>query len=478
MEGAPPAPLRPAGFPAPPPGSALASAAVVAGGAAVLGLAVWLTAAGSLAVWAVPVVVAAGLAAAAARPSPFARLAVVLGLLTFQFRGEPGTTAMELLSGLALVAYLAHWYADVWLRRRRVVTSAFDVAALAWGVGGLFGGMVLGQVFGASAYDFRADVLAAIPFLLYLPAKDLCARHRHGPLLLAGALVVYGVIASVQSAFFFRQVVTGATEVWQIADARFSSSEAPITAGLLLCFAAFATARGRASRAAALVLAGVLFGGLVLSKSRGFWVAAVLGLGALAAVGRSAERRRLALAAVLGTSVLVALSLLLFADQVSLIVGGSLNRLATLATAGQDISLLNRFAETSAAWERIQANPILGYGWGVQFSYFGLITEGTVRWSFLHNGYVALWYKTGLWGLLLMMTVWVGGAVRGGVAGRSSGLAVTDRACALGATATLAALSLAAITSNPFSILDQMLVVTLTLAVAHGVADRAAAVGR
>ncbi|MDT0633175.1 O-antigen ligase family protein [Rubrivirga sp. S365] len=460
--------------PAPPP-TPLASAAVLAGGAAVLGLAVWLAAIGSLAVWAVPVVIAVGLWLAVARPTPLARLTAVLVLLTFQFRGEQGTTALEVVSGLALVVYLAHWYVDVWLYRRRVVTSMFDVAALTWGAGGLVAGMVLGQLFGASAYDFRADVLATIPFLLYLPAKDLCARHRYGSLLLAGALVAYGVIASVQSALFLREVVTGATAVWEIADARFASSETSVTAGLLLSVATFATARGRTTRAVALALAGGLLGGLILSKSRGFWVAAVLGLVALGVVGRSADRRRLVLAAVLGTTALVALSLLLFADQISLIVDGSLNRLATLATAGQDISLLNRFAETDAAWERIRANPVLGYGWGVQFSYYGLISHETITWAFLHNGYVSLWYKTGLWGLLLMMTVWTGGVVRGAAAGRSPRLAARERACALGAMATLVAFSLAAITSGPFSILDQMLVVTLTLALAHGVADRARA---
>lgn len=460
------------------PARPLASAAVLLGGAAALALAVWLTAQGSLAVWAVPAVALVGIGVTLVRPGPFGRLAVLLGLLVFQFRGEPGTTPLELLSGLALVAYLAHWFADTWLRERRVTTSLFDAAALTWGVVGLVGGMVLGQLFGANGYDFRADVIATVPFLLYLPAKDLCARHRYGPVLLAGALVVYGVVASVQTAFFFRQVVTGATEVWEIADARFASSETSVTAGLLLCFAAFATARGRGVQAVALVIAGGLFGGLILSKSRGFWVAAVLGLLALGVVGRRADRRRLVVAAVLGTTALVALSFLLFADQVTLLLGGSLNRLASLATAGQDISLLNRFVETEAAWARIQANPVLGYGWGVQFSYYGLISQGTVNWSFLHNGYVALWYKTGLWGLLLMAAVWVGGVVRGGAAGRSPVLGPAERACALGAMATLTAFSLAAITSNPFSILDQMLVVTLLLALAHGVADRAAALQR
>ena len=470
-----PHPAPPAALPQPSSGrvSPGAAAAVVAGGAVVLAVTAWLVAEGSLFVWAVPAVLAVGLGLAIAQPSPFAQAAAVLFLLTFQFRGEEGTTALEAISGLALVAYIGTWYVGTWLRRRRVVLSMFDVAALTWGGAGLIVGMMLGQVFGADAYDFRADVLATIPFLLYLPFKDLCVRHRHGPLLLGVALVVYGVVASVQSALFIRQVITGATAVWQIADARFAASEAPITAGLLLSAAAFATARTRAAGAVALVLTAGLFGGLILSKSRGFWVAAILGLSALTVVGRSGDRRRLALAAVLGATALAGIGLLLFADQLALIASGTLDRFASLASAGRDESLLNRFAETQGAWERIRVNPILGYGWGVQFSYYGFLSEGTVTWSFLHNGYVNLWYKTGLWGLGLMLFVWVSGVVRGGAAGRRAGLPTLERACALGAMATLVALSLAAVTSNPFSVLDQMLVVTLALALAHGMADRA-----
>ena len=472
MEARSPAP--PGALPGAPPRVPLgAAAAVVAGGAVVLAVTVWLVAEGSLLVWAVPAAVAVGLGLAIARPSPFAQAALVLTLLTLQFRGEQGTTPLEVASGLALVAYIGYWYLDTWLRRRRVVTSLFDVAALTWGTVGLAAGVVLGLLFGANAYDFRADVLATIPFLLYLPLKDLCARHRHGPLLLMGALVAYGIVGTIQSAFFLRQVITGATAVWEIADARFASSETGVTAGLLLCFAAFATARGSAARVVALVLAGGLFGGLVLSKSRGFWVAAMLGLAALVVACRPAERRRLLVAAVLGVGTLAAFALLLFPDQVAVIAGGSLDRLSTLASAGQDVSLLNRFAETRAAWDRILANPVLGYGWGVQFSYYGMLVDGTVTWSFLHNGYVSLWYKTGLWGLALMMFVWVGAVVRGAAAGRSAALPALERAGAFGAMATLVAFSLAAITSNPFSILDQMLVATVALALAHGAADRA-----
>lgn len=460
------------------PSPRLAPAAVIGAGAVSVAAVLAAVAAGSVLSWALAGAVVVALAVALVQPSPLARLVGVLALQAFQMGGEEGLSAGEVAAGLALVAYLAHWYTAAWLSGRRVVTSLFDVAAVAWGTVGLVAGVVLGLFFGADPSDFRADVLAALPFLLYLPVKDVCAREPRGAVAVGAVLVGLALFASVQSVLLLRETIETATQAWEIADARPITNETAILSGLLVCFAALLTAREARWRLVLLGLVGVLTGGLLLSKSRGFWVAAVLGVVVLGVVARPAERRRLAAAALLGATAVTVVALALFADQVALLLSGSLNRLTSLATAGQDVSLLNRFVETQGAWERIRVNPVLGYGWGVQVTYYSLLTDGTVRWAFLHNGYVALWFKTGLWGLALMMTVWVGAFVRAAFAGRGSALSTPNRACAYGAMASVAALSLTALTSNPFATLDLMLIVVLNVALAHGLADRAAAARR
>ena len=451
-------------------------------GASALGVALVLLVAtgGSAAAVAVVGGVLAGAAVGTAalglvRPSPLALLLGVVALQVLQLGGGRGLQVGEVLGGLALVGYLAWWYLATWGSGRRVVASMFDAAALAWGTAGVAAAAVLGQLFGADPYDFRADLLAALPFLLYLPAKDAVARHPRGALAVAGALVALGLAATLESALLFRQTIQQATMAWQIADARPVVNEASMVAGVLIAFAGLVTTPDRRARRLLLVVAGVLLGGLILSKSRGFWVATVLGVAALGAASGPAERRRLAGALVRGAAVLAVGVAVLLGDQIGLVLDGSLNRLASIASAGGDVSLVNRFAETRAAWDMISVNPVLGYGWGVQVTYYSLISEGTTHWAFLHNGYVALWLKTGLWGLGLMLWVWLGALVRGALASRERRLDASARAAGLGATATVAALSLVAITSNPFSSLDLMLVVTLTLALAHGVADRAVA---
>ena len=458
-----------------PPGLWPLASSLVAGGAVAVAAVVWLVAQGSTSVWVVAAVVGAGLALALARPSPVVRLAGVLALQGAQIGGGAGLTAGEVVAGLALVGYIGHWYVSAWLSGRPVVTSLFDAAALTWGTVGFAAAAVLGVLFGPDAYDFRADVLATIPFLLYLPVKDVCLRHERGAVAVAAVLCAFGLLATVQNAVQFRTVIADAARAYEIADARFITGETSITAGLLLALAGVATVRGRALRLVLIGLAGVLLGGLLLTKSRGFWVSNLLGLAAMVVVARPAARRRLVVYGALGVAALGAVAVALYGDQLVLIAAGTISRFATLSTAGSsDISLLNRFAESRGAWEMIRVNPVLGYGWGVQVTHYSLIAQGTSHWAFIHNGYLALWLKTGLWGLALMMSVWVGAMIRSARSVRSARAGRTARAVALGAGATMTAFTPVAFSSNPFSILDQMLVVTLVLALAHGVADRVA----
>ncbi len=461
------------------PHSAPARAAAVAVwglGVALIAVVLWLTAQGALAVWLVPVLLASALALALVRLSPAAQLAGVLVLQVFQLGGEAGLSVGEIVAGLALVGYLALWYGRALGAGAPIVTSRVDVAAALWTFVVAPAAVVLGLLFGADPTDFRADLLATLPFALYFPVKDVCAREEKGGLVVAGALLWLGAAALVLNALAFREVIATAEAVWEIADARFITGETSITAALLLSMAGLGTARRWSVRVLLAAATAAFAVGLIVMKSRGFWVSAALGVVYLLAVLPARSRWRLAAWGGAALAVLVLAAVTVLGDELILIADGTVRRFATLATATtQDISLVNRFRETEAAVDMALRNPILGYGWGVQVKRFNVIYDVTFSWAFVHNGYVALWVKTGLWGLALMLAVWVGGIVRGTSAGRGTALSPSSQACALGAASTLIAFSLVANSSNPFSILDQMMVVTLLLGLTNGLADRARA---
>jgi O-antigen ligase len=98
----------------------------------------------------------------------------------------------------------------------------------------------------------------------------------------------------------------------------------------------------------------------------------------------------------------------------------------------------------------IKVNPILGYGMGVSYRVFDIIRDVTFVKSFVHNGYVALWFKFGLWGLGMML-FFLGSLIRRGYRSfRAEQAQMIYRLVGLAALACFAALFVSALTSNPF----------------------------
>jgi O-antigen ligase len=96
---------------------------------------------------------------------------------------------------------------------------------------------------------------------------------------------------------------------------------------------------------------------------------------------------------------------------IDLLIAGFIHRVSTIGSAStEDVSLLNRFGEWSAAWERILQSPIIGHGFGVKFYFFDLTREVTTVKSHIHNTYLGILYRHGLIGLVLFLGFYIRGA--------------------------------------------------------------------
>lgn len=456
-------------------GTAALVAAAVAAGAAALGLAL----VAPQAILAVPLGVAAlvGVAAAARHPLGGVTAAILLSLGLGGLAND--YPAGKFVFGAYLVLFVAAWYARALSAGERIVVSRTDVGMAFLLVFGVGGGAVLGLAFGNPVADIIGNVQALLPLFLYFPVKAACARETRGPIVVAGCVLVLGVAAAVQNAFTTRQALSSATEVWQIVDVRVAYGEITLCASVLLCLALlFATRGSWPARGALIGLFGVLMGGLILTKSRGFWVATLLGIAVFALVLRPADRRRLVGVATAGGVAFVGLAVLVAGRYALLIATGIAKRFMTLGTASTaDVSLLNRFAESAGVWAQIKANPILGHGWGAQYAYYSLISEGTRTWAYVHNGFLGVWHKIGLWGLVLVLWVWAGAVVGGIAAARARQLSPTNRGLAGAAAAALVALGLVANSSPPLENADQAIVLLVLWALAQGIAQRSRAGG-
>jgi O-antigen ligase len=79
-------------------------------------------------------------------------------------------------------------------------------------------------------------------------------------------------------------------------------------------------------------------------------------------------------------------------------------RLSLTGGSKMDPSLLERVLETQSVWDLVKYNPFAGYGFGYVYQRYGVIAGYWTHTSYVHNGYLAMWFKMGLFGMLAAVT--------------------------------------------------------------------------
>ncbi|MEO0557741.1 MAG: O-antigen ligase family protein [Bacteroidota bacterium] len=419
-------------------------------------------------------ILAIGMASALMTPTirhwlPAIGLLTVLALSLSAQGNDDGVDPFEVLFGLTLIGFLGAWYGTSVVGGTRTLRSATDVATFLFiAVGGL-GGLALGLLTSVPVSEMRSDLTCVLAFALFFPVREVCTRFVQGPRLIAGALVGLGLYASGANALRLYGALTGAIELYEVVDIRVASGEIQIVGALIVTALWFTSIRSRKAQTALFVIASFLLAGLILTKSRGAWLTATAGLMVCGVLAGGLIRRRLILTMLGGGLATIAAGLVAVGPQLALIGIGVLRRITSISTAATaDISLLNRYAEAAATWEAILNSPILGSGWGAPIVRYDLIVGYTYTTGFVHNGYLWLWHKVGIWGLALFSITLIGTLLEGMQASRMRGTHRENRALAAGATGAIVAYAILAIPSNPYVVLDQMLMVAVTLGLASG----------
>ena len=400
---------------------------------------------------------------------PLVNLGAVLIGFAFAVNPDTGLQVSEILYGLYLYGYLLLWYALRFLRGDQMVFSTTDRGAAVFIVGGSLMGMALGLFFGAELNALRGDITGFLVLALYFPVKEACRREALGPEVIIGALLGLGLFLGVQNFLIFRYIISSATHLWEVVDARFAATEALIMVGAFGALFLLLNAERWRARLGLGVLLLFMLAALVLTKGRTFWVAFIFGTLLSLLFLRGRQRIRLVLLTAGGTALLLIVTTVFFGPLADLIFSVTLSRLGTLeGAASKDISLIGRFVEWKTLWGRIMQNPILGYGFGSTYKFYNIIERGTAIRDFSHNGYLAAWFKLGFFGLIAMLFFGTRVLYDSFQVHRNEFLTTRHRAYALISLVSVTALALAANASIFFIYMNQLFPFTLLAGLASG----------
>lgn len=382
---------------------------------------------------------------------PFVHLCVVLAASALIIEHKPGIQPQEVAYGLYCIVYLGSWFfAEIGLRRKNPFDTP-EAKALAGFLLLVVLMLPLSVFFGGTARLILRELTALVLLAFAFPMKAAIARHRHAVrtfVLIGAGLAIF---IAVRNLFTYQSILHDAERIADMLRGRVDANVAILAVASI--FASVFLVYVERLRRAALYLAlfGLFFSGVILSLSRGFWVSTVFGFVVLFVVVERSRKVRIAWMTAGGGLAILALGFIFFGDFVLLFVYGLIERFSTIQDAAtKDISMLGRIYESRGAWAYIVKNPILGHGIGAPFTFHSILSRTTITQTFVHNGYVALWYKFGVVGTLLVLFWWLGSMVRGVRLFRRADLPMFHRLIALAAAASLSIFILSTITSNPF----------------------------
>lgn len=264
-------------------------------------------------------------------------------------------------------------------------------------------GVILGVLNSASPEVIFNDTRFFM-FLLAYPALMSFMKYHAFRSSIFVALLIVAFTVLVENIYNYQEILLNATMEWQAEKARSTTSEFVLMTAATFFFALGSTVQSFWKRLLCVLPVIAFIVGLIITQSRGFWIACLLSFFVVFLVSTRFEKGRVLLVSTITFS-LLGIGLVIFSQEYLTVIGGLGARVASFSSLGLDISLIERARESNTILELVGRNPIAGYGLGVEYDRWFLVPMHVEATSYIHNGYLNLWFKFGLIGLITILAI-------------------------------------------------------------------------
>ena len=389
-----------------------------------------------------------------------------------------GFQVVEILYAGYLYALLGLWFIRHRLiDRQPVITSRAD-GALTVFLAMLPVTLLMTFVFEGDFRVAASELISLSMLLIFYPVRHTVAHHKRGPQIILITVVTLGALVAIVNLIEYAGDLSNAWATVQIAGSRVVVNDCLLLTGALASLTLLVYARKVWVALFYLGTFALAFAGLIVTQTRGYWLAFILGFAALLYLMNAKQRARTLIGCAVASGIIFGIAYVMIGPFLFVVMGGIIERFSSLGTAlTQDLSLINRFRESWAVLGHIAWNPLIGYGPGVPYEFWDIVHQTTHIDTFVHNGYIGLWYKYGLWGLGLVMYFWLSTVRRGIGAFRTAGAAIWTRLAGISGALPMIAVLVATLTANPFYLKNYLFIIGVSAGMAAGAAARAKALG-
>lgn len=343
--------------------------------------------------------------------SPVGGLCVVLMLSSLIIRGTEGITIQEAVYASLFVTVILGWGA-----RRLVIglplTITWTDRMFVWFLMICLASVVPAVLYGNALLRWFREL---IPFLMFAPYLIIITTVRRTREIrwFCLAFIFVSLMIGINNLIEYRNSAVKAEYLWELMAGRRALNESLffVSLTILLILVAFEGFRGWRT-VGYLSLIVFFLVALAVTFTRGYWVATLIAL-MVAIVQMPSGRRRTAIRYLAGLALAgTVLVTLLVGPLVVEVASAVAERFGSISSAMLDLSIKHRLAESMAAFHLIMRNPIVGYGLGFLYSFYPLIPADLPTW-YVHNVYLFLWLKLGIFGLTTFLVFYLSVVIHG-----------------------------------------------------------------
>lgn len=369
----------------------------------------------------------------------------------------------ELVFGIYFFSVLGFWFVRRKLfQEKSILEDTPDVVFVVFLILCTFS-FVPAMLYTADPFKWFREYIVFIGFLLYFPIREYCREHNYTILLLS--FLVLAAYVAISNLNQYKLATAVAFYFWELVGYRQTASESLMMAIILVCTSLFLYTKSGSLKLLYLALVSFFGVSLILTFSRGYWIAIVLGFLLIFFLVEKSEKLRMFRYVAASTGVASFLVVFLFSDFPKFLFDAIYTRFLSVGNIVSDPSVQNRLHESTAVIAHIASNPIVGRGLGTLFRYQNVLLERTYEGWYVHNAYLFLWFKVGLFGLITFMASYLL-RLRQNLEAFRKQHNPARRAMLLGCFAILAVMIPLSITSPQFYARDSVLIIAICWGIA------------
>jgi len=308
----------------------------------------------------------------------------------------------EIVFGLFTIFIFLIWlYEKKNIKKELIINDIFDYSIISFILLAIFS-LITALFNGNDSLKSFREFIPFSAYLFYFPLKDKINSIKYCNVLLSFFLCLVFYFG-IQNIINYKNLILNSSFIWDLEVSRQTTNEPLFFFSLILSFSYLLCLKKTRHKILCILLIIFSLGSLVLTFSRGYWVAALLSFFLLFLFVDIKMKMKMFFYSLLISFPFLLIAYLYLGDLNFLFYEIFLKRFFTILNLFEDPSLLNRANEARELFKLCLRNPLVGYGLGATYSFHNILLGTTIDTWYSHNAFLFIMFKMGIFSLISIM---------------------------------------------------------------------------